>query len=287
MQLVQSNGHARLLTPAPTRASSIPNPYNRIEKVPLISADHQSRSRGFSVRIQHPDDPTGWRECGVVGPQFLVVPNADVKALAFEVASRVDGEWSLQKEFFDGRRFVLSLFNRTSARFEVKVGDAVGYAITFVNAYDGSAKLTATLSVVRLSCLNGAMVSQCFKRVTYRHDNSARHWDAETAAALDMIRYADVGLQRFVDAARLLASMRVTSSQLRTIRSEVLDKLPVGLWGQVLDQYLLKEELTGWGLFNALTQRTWHAPKQTATDFQHNEYGSTRLLEFALGGRLG
>lgn len=273
---------------APPSASTKPrfDPYAPIQKVPLVAKDLASASRGFSVRIQDDQDPTGWRECGIVRQDYLLVPNADVRDLAYHIALRAGGEWTLGKQHFDGKRFTLSLLNRSSATYDVKLGDAVGYGLHFTNSYDGSARLSASLLVWRLACTNGMLAPTLFKKVLFRHDHSATHWEAETEAALEMIRYAGVGLQRFVDAARLLTSMRMTAGQLRQIRSEVLDRLPVTLWGKTMDRLLLSEELTGWGLLNAVTNVTWHADRATSMDFQHNEYAVAGLLEHALGGRL-
>jgi hypothetical protein len=262
------------------------SPYNQIQKVPLVAADLESRSRGYSVRIEDPSDSTGWKECGIVSQDYCLVPNADVRDLALSIADRAGGDWQIDKEHFDGKRFTLSLLSKTSAVREVKLNDPVGFGLHFVNSYDGSARLSAQMVVWRLVCTNGMLAPKMFKSVRFKHDNSARGWREETESALSMIRYADVGLERFVQAAQNLASMRITSSQLRTIRSEVLDRLPVTLWGHTLDRYLADEELSGWGLLNALTDRTWHAKKQKATDFAWNEYGTTGLIEHALGTSL-
>ncbi len=54
----------------------------------------------------------------------------------------------------------------------------------------------------------------------------------------------------------------MTTDELSTIRGQVLDKVPVTLWGKIIDQMLLREELTGWGLVNAATRVLWHAEKR-------------------------
>ena len=81
-----------------------------------------------------------------------------------------------------------------------------------------------------------------------------------------------------------LAAMRVSASRLREVRQTVLPKLPVSLWGKVLDRFLLHEELDGFGLLNAATAVTWHTPKATAAALEHNEYATERLVHYALAG---
>lgn len=210
-----------------------------------------------------------------------------MRDLALGIAQRARGSWMLDKEHFDGKRFTYTLVSRDESRsVEVRPGDPVGLGLFFQNSYDGSTRLTASLVLWRLACANGMLVPTYFRRVAFKHDHASAGWAAETEEALEMLRWASGGMDRFLMAAQALASMRLGSSQLRDIRAKVLPKLPVTLWGQVVDRYLMHEELTGWGLLNAVTHRTWHAERIGASDFQHNEYATTRLLEFALGVKM-
>ena len=70
------------------------------------------------------------------------------------------------------------------------------------------------------------------------------------------------------------------------VRQDVLPRLPVSLWGKVLDRFLLHEQLDGFGLLNAGTNVLWHDEKPTASTFSWNEYLTTGLVEHALGETL-
>ncbi|HMB93583.1 MAG TPA: DUF932 domain-containing protein, partial [Rhodothermales bacterium] len=164
---------------------------------------------------------------------------------------------------------------------EVKVGDVVSLGMLFENSYDGSRKLGFSLFINRLACSNGMLAPQYFSRMRFKHDSAAIGWEDEVDRALSVLGHADASLDRFAQAARALDDMRLGSQELSHIRGEVLPRLPTTLWGKMMDQYLLNEELTGWGLLNAGTNVCWHNEKGTISDFGHNEYLTSGLVEHA------
>ncbi|HEX8385989.1 MAG TPA: DUF932 domain-containing protein [Rubricoccaceae bacterium] len=280
-----TNGHA----PAPPNTSTQAtvrgalDPYAPIEKARLVTPDGM-RSNGHTVRLADPTQPGGWRECGVVSPSYLLVENAAVRDLAHEVADRSGLGFENERVFFDGKRYGLYLSATEKGLVETTVGDYVGLGLAFVNSYDGSQKLQASLFVHRLACLNGMLVPDLLGRVAVRHDPSGVHWEDEVARVLAAVDRAPERLYRFAEAARTLASMRITASRLREIRSVALASMPVTLWGQTVDRLLAHEELTGWGLLNAATNVLWHAEKPTAAKYAHNEAATSALVRFALSG---
>ena len=252
-----------------------------IEKRRLVTPDGM-RSNGHTVRLADSTQPGGWRECGVVSPSYLLVENSSVRDLAYEVADRSGLGFEAERTFFDGKRYGLYMAATERGLVETTVGDFVGLGLAFQNSYDGSQKLQAALYVHRLACLNGMIVPELMARVAVRHDPSGVHWEDEVARVLAAVEKAPERLYRFAEAARALASMRITASRLREIRAEALASMPVTLWGQTLDRLLAREELTGWGLLNAATNVLWHAEKPTAATYAHNEAASSALIRYAL-----
>ena len=265
--------------PAPPRGAL--DPYAEIEKRRLVTPDGM-HSNGHTVRLADSSQPGGWRECGVVSPSYLLVENAAVRDLAYEVADRSGLGFENERTFFDGKRYGLYMAATEKGLVETTVGDFVGLGMSVVNSYDGSQKLQAALYVHRLACLNGMLVPDLLGRVAVRHDPSGVHWEDEVARVLAAVERAPERLYRFAEAARSLASMRVTASRLREIRAGALATMPVSLWGQTLDRLLAHEELTGWGLLNAATNVLWHAERPTAATYAHNESASSALVKYAL-----
>lgn len=264
-------------------STGTPDPYAPIEKRSLWTTDSM-RSRGFSVRAADPTQASGWRECGVVSADYLVIPNADARDLALEIAGRSGLRFTEEKVFFDGKRYALSLVAKDDALVETRVGDYVGVGLQIENSYDGSRRFSASLFAYRLACANGMLVPSLFQRVTFKHTRASAGWEDDALQALAMIHAAPAGLARFAEAARALSSMRVSASRLREIRERALPKLPVTLWGKTVDRFLLHEELDGFGLLNAVTNVTWHDEKAAASTYAHNEYAATALIEYALVG---
>ena len=79
------------------------HPYGEIKKVQLEQGG--LKSSAFAVRRQDADKEGGliWKECGVVGSNYLLVPNSEVRDMANEIATESKLSWSPMKTFFDGK----------------------------------------------------------------------------------------------------------------------------------------------------------------------------------------
>ncbi len=257
------------------------NPYASIEKAPLFARDSM-RSRGTSVRLADADAPTGWTEVGVVSPSYLLVPNAEVRQMAEDVADASGLHWSEDRTFFDGKRYLYGLVADPETVYaEVTVGDVLGIGLLFENSYDGSRKLGASLYIHRLVCANGMLAPSLLARVRFRHSRGSVSWRGEVAQALAMLGAAPEKLRRFAALAARLARHELGTPELATIRQRHLAALPVSLWGRVVDRYLSDEDPTGWGLLNAATAELWHSDRPTVSDYRHNETATSGLLSYA------
>lgn len=272
------------------------DPYAPIEKAPLYT-DDRMRSRGYSVRLEDEGADEGWREVGLVSEDYLLVPNTDVREMAYEVGARSGLRFEEARTFFDGRRYALALVARsesvevesvvgtgapsTGAAVGPAVGDYVSLGLLFENSYDGSCRLSASLFAYRLACSNGMLASDLFARVRFRHSRESRGWEDELARSLAMLAGARSGLRRFARSASRLAGHGLGTRELATLRIGYLDRLPVTLWGKVVDRYLEHEAPTAWGLLNAGTHELWHAERMTRSDFNHNAYLTQNLLRYA------
>ena len=81
------------------------NPYAQMRKVPLDYNGIQSSA--YSVQYQESHDK--WKEAGVVGSKYMLLPNSKVKEAADQVANASNIQFEQDKTFFDGRRYVYSL----------------------------------------------------------------------------------------------------------------------------------------------------------------------------------
>ena len=266
-----------------TKTTKRTNPYAPIEKAPLYARDSM-RSRGTSVRIADPSVALGWREVGVVSPSYLLVPNAEVRDMARDVAEASGLHWAEDRTFFDGRRYLYGLVADPETVYaEVAVGDVLGLGLLFENSYDGSRKLGCSLYVHRLACANGMLAPSRLARVRFRHSRGSASWRGEVSQALSMLGAAPAKLRSFARLAARLARHELGSPELAEVRLRHLSRLPVTLWGRIVDRYLDDGEPTGWGLLNAATAEVWHAERPTVADFGHNETATVGLLRYAAG----
>lgn len=258
------------------------DPYAPIEKVPLVSRDGRSKSAGWSVRIEDSAAPSGYKEVGVVREDYLLIPNTEVRSMADEITGQTGFEWQVEKTFFDGKRFVLALSTRNEQLLtEVVPGDVLSLGIMFMNSYDGSQSLGVTLYANRLVCSNGLIVPSLFKRLRFKHTASSAGWDDETRRALSMITHSREDLGRFADLARALASAPLGLSEMETLRRGGLSKLPVTLWGKMVDRYLLEEEDRNvWAFAQAGNELVWHNERGSIADFTHNATINAAVIDF-------
>ncbi len=256
------------------------DPYAPIEKVPLVSEDGLTKSRGYSVRIA--DESDGYQEVGVVKEDYLLIPNLEVKQMADDITHQTGLAWSVEKTFFDGKRFVLALATRSERlSAEVVPGDVLSLGLMFENSYDGSRRLSVSLYAHRLVCSNGLILPSYLSRLRFKHAASSTGWEAETKRALSMIVHAGDDLRRFARTANKLTSVSFGMQEMEMIRRRGLAKLPVTLWGKMIDRFLLEEEeRTAWSFLQSGNQLVWHNERGSIADFGHNATINSAVLDF-------
>ena len=152
------------------------NPYLPIRKVPLDYNGVQSSA--FSVQMNHPS-PTmvdEWKECGVVGQNYMLLPNEEVKAAAKQVAEECDLNFTLDRVFFNGRSYAYSM-KSDHVCGEIAEGDDVALGMQFWNSYDGSKAFGFAMMLYRLICTNGMMSKDYFNTYRFKHEPKNENWE--------------------------------------------------------------------------------------------------------------
>ena len=150
------------------------NPYLPIRKVPL---DYNGiGSSAYAVQMQHPTDTIPeWKETGVVGSSYMLLPNEEVKNAAHQVAEECKIDFTHDKTFFNGRNYVYSMKSNHVAG-EVKAGDDVALGMQFWNSYDGSKAFGFAMMLYRLVCTNGMMSKDNFNTYRFKHEPKSEDW---------------------------------------------------------------------------------------------------------------
>ena len=250
------------------------NPYLPIRKVPLDYNGVQSSA--FSVQMNHPS-PTmeqDWKECGVVGQNYMLLPNEEVRAAAKQVAEECNIEFVHDKTFFNGKQYVYSM-RSPKVIAEVKEGDDIALGMQFWNSYDGSKSFGYSLMLFRLLCTNGMMSRDHFETYKFKHEPTSENWDEnleKVVSNINAVSHGNYTLEEFVSSLRKLSETSVDMEKLSQIRHKYLSDIPVGLWGQILDKYTSKNvDYNGWELLNAGTDILWHKKNPTITSYSQNQ----------------
>ena len=251
------------------------DPFAPVVFTPTYS-EHSRTPSGYAVEIEDAAEPTGFRHVGAVGPNYLVLPNLDVRNLALEVASRTHLPFRESGLFWDGKRMMhtVDLLGHSEA---VVPGDDHGLRLVTMTSYDRSWKYRCMLGVVRFQCSNGTVLpdSDWLASVDFRHvaapgSPKAASWRAVVRQAMDVVDEGPEALDRFVGAMRVLKSMRTTDGRLREVWG-ALSSLPDGVKGRILTEYV-EHERDGnlYSLYNAGTAvLSKRGEKATAADVGH------------------
>ena len=266
------------------------NPYLPIRKVPL---DFEGiSSSAFSVQTERPPKVSKdgmsmtipeWKETGVVGHSYLLIPNQEVKDLVDQLTTSTPWQWNVVREFFDGKRYVYTLATKDLTH-EVEVGDSIGLGINAWNSYDGSVSFHLRFMAYRLICLNGMTSYDAFFQYRFKHDKSSEGYAEEIDKASKLFDNADTRLSTFCERSKkLLSPMPI--KELQDIRNNYLHDLPTSIWGKVVDKLFLDKSKTptnykAWDLMNAATSVLWHNEKPTVSDYKHNQYCVDNLLRY-------
>ena len=251
------------------------NPYLPIRKVPL---DYNGiSSSAYAVQMQHPggtDVLPEWKEAGVVGNSYMLLPNEEVKNAAHQVAEECKIDFVHDKTFFNGRNFVYSMKSQHVAG-EVKAGDDVALGMQFWNSYDGSKAFGFAMMLYRLICTNGMMSKDHFNTYRFKHEPKSEDWGDSLEQVTTNINNLVSGtyqLDDLIAALRKLNSLEVTMDVLGDIRHNHLQEIPVSIWGQIVDRFThtSKEDYTGWTLLNTATDLLWHKEKPTVSSYGQN-----------------
>ena len=269
-------------------------PYNEIRKVPL---DYEGISSS-AYAVQRKDiviNKTGshdkWVECGVVGQNYLLIPNADVKEMANTISQECNAEFAPAKEFFDGRRYFYGLVSKTHTT-EIAKGDDIALGLGFWNSYDGSTALKMKMFLMRLVCTNGMMTNDHFNSYKFKHDHTSEGYEDEMMKVVSIINGCGDSVEKIARNFRDMYATEMDLTSLKDIRNKI-PALPTTTWGKITDRYLegyIKDERNGdsslekntmWDFYNACTDVLWHTDKPTVASFQHNAYVTDNLLSIA------
>ena len=213
-----------------------------------------------------------------------------VKDLVDELAGTTGFNWEVAKEYFNGKKYVYSLFAKgEGSSMRLDVGDTVGLGIIAWNSYDGSVSFNLRFMAYRLACLNGMLSANSFSSFKFKHGPESDNYEEEVKKATKMLEGGPKQLRAFATACNNL-NRTITLDDLADIRTNVIPDIPTSIYGKIVDEYFSgmknrEESLdsktgiwtgsymnTAWDFLNASTRVLWHNDKTTVADYKHNQY---------------
>ena len=260
------------------------HPYGEIRKVPL---DYQGiKSTAYAVQRQELDNRRGleWKECGIVGSNYLLVPNSEVKELADEIATESALTWEPMKTFFNGKQFAYFMQCKSDTT-EIAKDDDIALGMAFWNSYDGSTALQFRTFLVRLVCTNGMITKDFMNLMKFKHNKTSEGYEDQIINAAKVVDNCGEDVETVAKRMRRMVETPVSLNDLAVLRNSTLGHLPVTLWGKISTHFLNKEserildgEVTMWDFYNACTDVLWHDEKPTVASFEHNQVITDKLL---------
>ena len=255
------------------------NPYLPIRKVPL---DYNGiSSSAYSVQMEHeqdkdtPSTDMAWREVGVVGHNYMLLSNEEVKNAAHQVAEECNIDFSFDKMLFNGRSYAYSM-KSDHVVGEVSQNDDVALGMQFWNSYDGSKAFGFAMMLYRLICTNGMMSKDHFNTYRFKHEPKSENWQEnleQVVANINNLSNGSVKINEFLRRLRALSNLNVTTEELGKLRHNNLKDVPVQLWGNIIDDYTNPDNHAphnGWTLLNTATDLLWHKEKPTMASYNQN-----------------
>lgn len=255
------------------------DPYAHISK--NESKTETGALTGYGVEVQKENGE--WSLAGTVGPGYLLIPNSEMREIAYEIAEKSPWDFEEDMVMFDGKKFTLTMdCTNLEVRREVKVGDMIGFGLMIRNSYDGLRAGEAMIFAKRLACTNGMVSRKHFAHYRFRHSLSNAGWQEDVKATLAMLQSAPAKLEAFVEGMKRLGATRVSKELIATLRhpkTGALRHLGDSQWARTIDRYARKEDdETALSLFNAATNVLWHHKNLSQSHIETNDKVVSEML---------
>ena len=274
------------------------DPYTPIRKIRLQTEDGVISSK-YSIQTQYKQLDTandeeewieGWQEAGVVGHDYLGIPNSQVLKLANEVINNtaLGYQWKLLKTFWNGKKF--KLFFISDQAFDIadpnQSTDNIALGLMYENSYDGSTALSVRLTLTRVICTNGMMSHQFLPGIKILHNLSNEDKYMQELGRIESMLNTGIENNLVVKPAFIEMNQSYLDADMITVlRREYIKDLPTNTFGKCIDKFT-KDPISGhtatvWDFYNAFTAQLWHEENDSVATFKWNSYVTDGFINFA------
>lgn len=270
--------------------NSSPNnldPFQPIKKVESFTHNGNLTGYGIEVLTPNKNGDEDWVLTGTVGASYLLVENREIMERGFQVIESSGLSFEHSRIWTDGKRFqsnwVITDFEiDIIKKFGVDTGLSedkfqVGFLIR--NSYDGSWAASAQIYINRLVCGNGMMSKQMLGQYRFKHLNGNADWGTGMDECTNLLSNSSFRMEEMLGLISRLPEKQFNQDNLTAIRKRKNNPITAGVFGRVVDSYLLNgEHKSMYGLYNAGTSAFWNDSKLKAGDMGNNELWTTDFL---------
>lgn len=210
----------------------------------------------------------------IMTDQYKLIQNEEVLNIVAKSVSKFGNIRISEANIFGNARTKITF---DTDRVNSVNGDSLSTRFTMFNSYDGTAKISIRPSLLRLSCLNGAITSHEFEMIAYRHLNKLDV--AETISKL-----ISTSMQAIDDSvANEIKLMMETKINNPNNIARFLSFFPEKN-GQVVLGEFAKNEKNYWSLLNAGTYVLTHvANRDSESTHKIESFIYLKVLQMAKG----
>ena len=278
------------------------DPYTPIRKIRLQTYDGVVSGK-YSIQTHYKQLDTtnytnadeeewieGWQEAGVVGHDYLGIPNSQVLKLANEVINNtaLGYQWKLLKTFWNGKKF--KLFFISDQAFDIadpnQSTDNIALGLMYENSYDGSTALSVRLTLTRVICTNGMISHQFLPGIKVLHNLSNEDKYMQELGRIESM--LDTGIENNLVVKPAFIEMNqsyLDTDMITVLRRKYIKDLPTNTFGKCIDKFtkdpISKHSATEWDLYKALTAQLWHEENDSIATFKWNSYVTDGFINFA------
>jgi hypothetical protein len=229
--------------------------FETVNEQPLITAT------GENVRTHKAIVDSNRKPIAVVGAKYQLVQNS-VLIPQFEVALKQSGLdlSGIQRKVSTSGSKGRTVVRYTLPNHEMRIGnrndDVVSLEISLLNSYDGSWKFQSMVGAFRMLCTNGMIVGDNFAHFYGKHTKNL-----DTQRAINNIKHSLVTYHDNADLWNQMAKSAITHDDADKFFERVAtsDAMLEYLRTAYM-KYTLEVGANVWGVFNALTDWSTHAP---------------------------
>lgn len=196
---------------------------------------------------------------GIVSNKYQLLKHEDVVESFRKALSGIRHEEKVEVTNGGANLYLTYSFNEEM--IEIRKGDFVKLQFIVRNSYNGSSSLQIMLGAFRLVCTNGMIIGKKFFSFSQRHIGAGGEIKIETIR--EKVEFLTAQFSKTLPTLQAMSEHRLGAGESDETRFNKKNiNLPEYLLKQARENYMVGQDYTRWGFYNALTDAITHSMKK-------------------------